>query len=58
MCTSNLNFFENSDWQADYGSQRQIRACPVLRESQTNKKPQRYKDLCGNKHNYIYNIEI
>ena len=24
----------------------------------TNKKPQRYKDLCGNKHNYTYGIEM
>ena len=28
----------------------------VSKKSKANKKPQRYKDLCGNKHNYTYGI--
>jgi hypothetical protein len=39
--TSNLNFFENPDWQVANGIQRQKQPCGVFPQKSTKEKPQR-----------------
>ena len=46
------------DGRAASGILRRKKAYPVFRQKATNKKPQRLSNLCGNKRNGLYYVEI